>query len=92
MKCAICGMIVDSIDEAVDQGWIPYFYDGDEEHETACPSCTEALLQEGVDGVMEVKEEYQGRLKYLDESEDEACQDHLIIGIAVLENEPGKLN
>ena len=92
MKCAICGMVVDSIDEAVDQGWIPYFYDGYEEHETACPSCTEALLQEGVDGEMEVKEEYQGRLKYLDESPYEIWQDHYEVVNAELENEPGKLN
>ena len=41
---------------------------------------------------MEVKEEYRGKLRYPDESEDEAWQDHLLIGIAVLENEPGKLN
>ena len=72
MKCAICGMIVDSIDEAVDQGWIPFFYDGDEEHETACPSCSETLLRQGDDGEMAVKKEYQGRLKYLDERGDEA--------------------
>ncbi|MBT3368190.1 MAG: hypothetical protein HN416_13640 [Nitrospina sp.] len=28
MICVICGMGTDSIEEAVDQGWIPYFYDG----------------------------------------------------------------
>ena len=55
-------------------------------------SCTEALLQEGVDGEMEVKEEYQGRLKYLDEIRDEAWQNHSQVVMAVLENEPGKLN
>ena len=92
MKCAICGMIVDSIDEAVDQGWVPYFYDGDEEHETACPSCMETLLRNGEDGEMEVKEEYRGGLKYLDESEDESWQDHSQVVIAVLGYEPGKLN
>jgi len=92
MKCAICGMIVDSIDEAVDQGRIPYFYDGDEEHEPVCPSCTETLLRSGEDGEWEVKEDFRGKLKYLDETGYEARQDHLLIGIAVLENEPGKLN
>jgi hypothetical protein len=92
MKCAICGVIVDSIDEAVDQGWIPYFYDGAEEHETACPSCTEALLRNGDDGEMEVKDEYRGKLRYLDEIGDETWQDHSEVVMAVLENEPGKLN
>ena len=46
----------------------------------------------GEDGEMEVKEEYRGKLRYPDERGDEAWQDHLLIGIAVLENEPGKLN
>jgi hypothetical protein len=92
MKCAICGIQIDSVDEAVEQGWTPYFFDGDKEHDPACPSCTETLLQMGEDGEMEIKEEYRGKLRYPDESEDEACQDHLLIGIAVLENEPGKLN
>lgn len=59
----------------------------------ACPSSTKALLQEGVDGEMEVKEEvYQGRLKYLDERGDKAWQDHSQVITTVLENEPGKLN
>jgi hypothetical protein len=41
---------------------------------------------------MEVKEEYQGKLKYLDESEEEAWQDPSEVVMAVLKNEPGKLN
>ena len=27
MKCVICGMEVESIEDAIDQGWVPYFYD-----------------------------------------------------------------
>jgi len=46
----------------------------------------------GEDGEWEVKEDFRGKLKYLDETGYEARQDHLLIGIAVLENEPGKLN
>jgi hypothetical protein len=53
---------------------------------------TQALLQEGTDGEWEVKEEYRGKLKYLDESGDEAWHDHSQVVMAVLENEPGKLN
>ena len=41
---------------------------------------------------MEVKEEFRGKLKYLDEIGDQVWQDHSELVIAVLENEPGKLN
>ena len=85
MKCSICGIQIDSVDEAIEEGWCPYFYDGETEHEVACPACTHALLQEGKDGELEVKEEYRGKLKYLDESEDEAWQDHPQVVIAVRE-------
>jgi predicted RNA-binding Zn-ribbon protein involved in translation (DUF1610 family) len=92
MKCSICGIQIDSVEEAVEQGWTPYFYDGDKEHEFACPTCSEALLQVGKDGETEVKGEYRGKLRYLNERGDEAREDHLLIGIAVLEDEPGKVN
>jgi hypothetical protein len=92
MNCSICDIQIDSVDEAVDEGWTPYFYDGQTEHEVACPACTHALLQEREGGEMEVKEEYQGRLKYLDETGDEAWQDYSDVVSTVLENEPGKMN
>ena len=92
MNCSICGIQIDSVDEAVEQGWTPYFYDGETEHEVACPACTHALLQEGNDGEMEVKEEFRGKLRYLDESWEEIWQDHSEVVNAVLEDEPGKLN
>jgi hypothetical protein len=92
MRCAICGITVETIDEAVEEGWTPCFFDGDQEHEVACPSCTETLLQVGKDGEMELKEEYRGKLKYLDDGREKSSEDHLQIGIAVLENEPGNLN
>jgi hypothetical protein len=41
MRCAICGFAVDTIYEIVEEGWIPHFFDGDQEHETACPFCAE---------------------------------------------------
>ena len=92
MNCAICGIRIDSVDEAIEEGWCPYFFDGDNRLEPACPSCAEALLQEGVDGEMQVKEEYQGKMRFLDERGDEAWQNHSHVVMAVLENEPGKLN
>jgi len=39
-----------------------------------------------------VKEEYRGKLKYLDEGADEPWQDHSEVVAALLVNEPGKLN
>ena len=92
MKCAICGLKVESIEEAIEAGWTPYFRDGDQGYDSACANCTKALLQEGADGEWEVKEEYRGRLRYLDEIGDRIWQDHSQTIIAVLENEPGKLN
>jgi transcription initiation factor IIE alpha subunit len=67
MKCAICGMEIESIDEAIEQGWIPYFYEEETEHEFVCPGCSEIFLELAEDGAMEVKEEYKGKIKYLDE-------------------------
>jgi hypothetical protein len=92
MRCAICGIRIDSVDDAVEEGWTPYFYDGEAEHEVACPACTHALLQESKDSEMEVRQEFRGKLRYLDESEEDAWQDHSELVMAVLENEPGKLN
>jgi len=92
MKCAICGITVETIDEAVEGGWTPCFFDGEQEHEVACPSCTGTLLQMSEDGEMEVKEAFRGKLRYREQRGDVARQDHLLTAIAVLENEPGKLN
>ena len=71
MKCAICGIVIDSIEEAIEEGWIPYFYEAENEHEFACPGCSEVFLQSGKDKEMEVKEEYRGKIKYLDEKPEE---------------------
>jgi hypothetical protein len=66
MRCSICGIQIDSLEEAVEEGWTPYFYDLEREYELACPSCTKTLLKEGQDGEMEVKEQYrENNLRYL---------------------------
>ena len=92
MRCSICGILIDSVDEAAEEDWTPYFYDGTQMHDVACPSCSQSLLRQGDDGELEVKDEFRGKLKYVGQREDEVRQDHLLIGIAVLDNEPGKLN
>ena len=77
MRCVICGIVIDSINEAIKQGWVPYFYEKEAEHGPLCPSCSEKLICEGEDGEMEVKEEYRGKIKYLDEK----IKEHLVMGI-----------
>lgn len=64
MKCALCGIIIDSIDEVIKDGWTPYFYEGEIEHEFVCPGCSEVFLESGEGGEMEVKEEYRGKIIY----------------------------
>lgn len=82
MRCAVCGITVETIDEAVENGWTLCFADGGEEHEVACPACTRALLREGEDGEMEVKEEYRGKLTYFDdETRKEGSKEDLAIEI-----------
>jgi len=67
MKCAICGIQIDSVDEAIDEGWIPYVWDGAQEKDGPfCPSCSETLIQVDEDGEFVVKEEYRGKIAYLD--------------------------
>ena len=72
MKCAICGISVESIDEAIDQDWISYFYEGDEQHGPVCSDCSGGLLQAGEDGEREVKKKYRGKIINQDELEEEA--------------------
>ena len=32
MKCIICGIELESINEAIDQDWVPTYYEGDNEY------------------------------------------------------------
>jgi hypothetical protein len=85
MKCAICGITIDSIDDAVEESWTPYFYEGEIEHEFACPDCAETFLREGHHGEWEVKQEYRGKIAFLDDGKDLNSGKHLMIGIAFKE-------
>ena len=79
MYCSICGTGIESIDDAIDAGWLPSFWDGEIEREVCCPSCSETIIQVGKDGEMEVKPEYQGKIVYLD---PDSGKHHIAIGIA----------
>jgi len=63
---AICEIEVETIDEAIQQNWIPSFYEGDVEHGMACSSCAETMIDIGEDGEMELKAEYRGKVQYMD--------------------------
>jgi hypothetical protein len=82
MKCAICGIRIASVDEAVEAGWTPYFYECDKEHEPACPECTASLLRFSEDGEMEVKEEYLGKIAYQEEEQKEDLLVQIIVSAA----------
>ena len=87
MICSICGIQIDSVDEAIEQGWCPYFYDGAQLHDVACPSCTEAISRNGDDGEMEVNEEFRGKIRFLEEPQPDPFDEHLLLGVAVSEEE-----
>ena len=66
MKCAICGLKVETIEEAIEQNWIPTFYEAALEHGPLCSSCAETMICMGEDGVMALKAEYHGKVQYMD--------------------------
>jgi hypothetical protein len=93
MRCIICGILIDSIEDAIEAGWIPYFHEGEQEHEPACRECWESLLQVDENGEMEVKEEYRGKINYLYGREPkERPGSGWVIGIAVTEEHEGPMH
>lgn len=82
MKCTICGISVDSIDDAIDQGWVPFFYEGDEQHGPACADCCDSLLRTCDGGGVEVRDEFRGKIIYNDEEEpDDEPEEQLFMGL-----------
>ena len=83
MNCVICGIEIYSIEELLDQGWIPYFYEGEIEYGPACSECSGTLLQMAEDGEMELKERYEGEIIYQEDFLYEASEEEYLIGIAI---------
>jgi hypothetical protein len=81
MKCSICGIVIDDIEKAIEEGWTPSFWDGENQHDPACAGCSEAILEYGEDGEFQVKDEYRGKVKFLDDSPEVAPKSDLVIGI-----------
>lgn len=44
MKCAICGMEEETIDQAIESDWLPHFYKSEIEHDPVCSSCAETMI------------------------------------------------
>lgn len=89
MKCSICCIQIDSVDEMVEAGWTPYFYGGDKEHEFACPGCSDVILQVGEDGEMEVKEKYLWKIRYFADKKPEK-REHVVISAIFSEGDGGE--
>ena len=92
MKCVICGIEINSIEELIDRGWIPYFYDAEIECGPACPECSGTLIQMGKDGEMELKEQYEGKIGYKENYLYQPAEEECIIGIAIENNLQSILN
>jgi len=91
MRCAICGIEIESIEEGIKEGWIPYFYEGEKEHGPACSSCAETMIDIGEDGEMELKSEYRGKVQYMDGDYGyRAKEENLIIEIFMTEVRRGQ--
>jgi len=52
-QCEFC-RDVQRVDDAINEGWIAYFYKGDIEFGAACPRCAEQFLQLASDGEYEL--------------------------------------
>jgi|APSaa5957512622_1039677.scaffolds.fasta_scaffold209874_1 hypothetical protein len=83
MKCVICGIEVESIEDAIDQGWVPYFYDGQDERGPACSECSETLLGIDENGDLELKEQYQCKISYKENFFHGASEERILICIAI---------
>jgi hypothetical protein len=89
MKCAICGIEVESIDQAIRNDWLPYFCEGEKEHGPACFSCAETLICVGDDGEIELKPEYRGKVQYVGEDYTRQSEEDLMIEIFMTEERKG---
>ena len=92
MKCAICGIEIESIDQAIEAGWIPSVWDGDQEKDGPfCSSCSDTLIEVDEIGEFAVKEEYRGKITHQEGDFSVAePKEYLVIGIMVSKNAEDK--
>lgn len=91
MRCAICGLEVETINEAIKQDWFPSFYEGETEHGPVCSSCADQMITTGVAGERELKAEYRGKVQYMDgDDSSEPKNENLVIEIFMTEERKGQ--
>jgi len=65
MKCVICGLSIGAPEDPLDlEGWVPFFFEGEDPHGPACPYCSEGLLTETTEETFTLREEYRGKVSY----------------------------
>ena len=56
MKCVFCAKEIGSVDEAVESGWLPDFWQGDTEYQgPVCPECQSEHLLAAATGDWELR-------------------------------------
>ena len=86
IRCAICGLEMNSPEEAIVEGWVPYVMEGESEQEgPICASCLDALFQTNEYGEFVLLEEYRGKISYLDGGFEDFDPDELDVDGLVLE-------
>ena len=59
MICTLCEKQIEDIEAAIEEGWIPEFYVGEQRYEIACSACFDNYLQfDEEDGEVELRPEY----------------------------------
>ncbi|MFC1825520.1 hypothetical protein ACFL9T_22645 [Thermodesulfobacteriota bacterium] len=89
MRCAICGIEVETIDQAIENDWLPSFYEGEVEHGPVCSACAETMIGVGDEGEMELKAEYRGKVQYVDEDYTHQSKEDLMIEIFMTDERKG---
>jgi hypothetical protein len=81
MKCTVCSISVDSMEDIIEDDWVFCFFDGNDEHGPLCPSCSDLLLRTDEDGEYELKNEFRGKLTYDDQLDhDEEPLEQVVLG------------
>lgn len=56
ISCSMCNIFVPDLEEAMEQGWYPDWYDRDDQQQgPVCPACAKKYLRRGADGELELK-------------------------------------
>jgi hypothetical protein len=88
MRCSICGIVIDDIEKAIEEGWIPSYWDGEQQHDPACAGCSQAILENGEDGELQVRAEYRGKVKFLDNLPESNPKGDLVMGVMISTGNP----